>query len=85
MSDTTNTPNTPKEELHKLAQEYRNDWGDFDGRMFQSEVCCIADNITDNDKAKKELRKLGAEYRADWSGVDGRMVASELYCIADTL
>ena len=56
-----------KQELYKLGAEYREDWSDFDGRMFLMEVNIIADKITGNEKAKEELFKLGAAYRADWS------------------
>jgi len=81
MADNSRT----KKELEELAGEYRADWSQFDGRMFQSEVCCIADRIIENDRAVSELYKLGAEYRRDWSDVDGRMIASELYYVAGML
>lgn len=76
---------SPKEDLLKLAQEYREDWSGFDGRMFSMQVSCIADRIYDNEAAKKELYRLGAEYRADWSDVDGRMIQCELCAVADML
>jgi hypothetical protein len=74
-----------KTQLYILGDTYRNDWSDFDGRLFQSEVCDIADQITDNDDAKQKLYDLGQQYREDWSWVDGREIRDELYDIANML
>ena len=76
---------SPKERLYELGERYRNDWSDFDGRVFESEVCCIADDIHDNIDAQTKLYNLGAAYWEDWSQVDGRTVQRQLDDIADSL
>ena len=76
---------SPKQRLYELGERYRNDWSHFDGRVFESEVQCIADDIHDNNDAKTALYNLGAAYWGDWSQVDGRTVQRQLDSIADDL